>query len=74
LGPILVPTPNIALARFHQAAEHPNRAHGLAGGLLGDSEGHPTHAEFSAAWVPFPALTAVLGAAICHSTPPYAGG
>ncbi len=26
-----------------------------------------------AAWVPFPALTAVLGAAICRSTPPYAG-
>ena len=26
-----------------------------------------------AAWVPFPVLTAVLGAAICRSTPLYAG-
>jgi hypothetical protein len=45
----------------------------LAGGLLRDSEDQPNQPEFSAAWVPFPVLSAVLGAAICRSTPLYAG-
>ncbi len=66
-GPILVATPKIALARFHRAAEHPRRALQLVGDLLCSSEGHPTHLKFSAAWVPFPVLSAVLGAAIRRS-------
>ncbi len=41
----------------------------LAGGLLRDSEDQPNHLEFSAAWVPYPVLSAVLGAAICRYMP-----
>ena len=59
--------------RSGQEAEQPNRARPLVGGLLSGSEAHPTQPEFSAAWVPFPVLSAVLGAAIRRSTPLYAG-
>jgi len=56
--------------RSGQEAEQPNRARSPVGGLLSGSEGHPTHFVFSAAWVPFPVLGAVLGAAIYHITLP----
>ena len=52
---------------------HKIRPDSPLGGLPRDSEVHPTHVLFSAAWVPFPVLSAVLGAAICRSTPLYAG-
>jgi hypothetical protein len=38
--------------------------------LIGGGGGGPFS---SAAWVPFPVLSDVLGAAICRSTPLYAG-
>jgi hypothetical protein len=46
------------------AARDPIR---LIDGCLRDSEGHSTHWKFNAAWVPYPGLSAVLGATIRRS-------
>ena len=50
--------------RSNRGSGAPNGA-----GILGHSERHTTHLEFSAAGVPFSVLSAVLGAAICRYMP-----
>jgi len=72
-GPILVATPKIASKGSNQEAEQPNRARSLVGSLRRCSEGDPTHLKFSAAWVPYPVLSAVLGAALRRYMPIYPG-